>query len=203
MILILIYVIFFTPVSLSLIPIIFQTPIFNNNKLLNIHHSVGLYKNKQGNTYKHMYVVDFSPNIPIYNIPNLCKILSGQKVPGKLRVYYFETMNQTYFLENYETFIESKKNRIEISNESKLSIKSQYLLSCYQKKIDMTSEKANDLEIIFDCFDDWSESHSDSTTKSGASFACKGLWDLDFQLYNHNCQHFGKYFVRRANNFMD
>ena len=47
---------------------------------------------------KNVFLVDFSPNIPIDNIPNLCKILSGQKVPGKLRVYYFENMNQTYFL---------------------------------------------------------------------------------------------------------
>jgi hypothetical protein len=132
--------------------------------------------------YKNVFLVDFSPNIPIDNIPNLCKILSGQKVPGKLRVYYFETMNQTYFLENYETFIESKKNRIVISNESKLSNQSQYLLSCYQKKININGEKAKELKIIFDCFDNW---------------------DLDFQLYNHNCQHFSKYFVRRANNFMD
>ena len=188
MIHILIYIIFFLHNFVKSAPKIhiLQTPIFKNSpKFLFLHNIVMFHENNVDvpkTDYKNVFLVDFSPNIPIDNIPNLCKILSGQKVPGKLRVYYFETMNQTYFLENYEMFIESKKNRIVISNESKLSNQSQYLLSCYQKKININGEKAKELKIIFDCFDNW---------------------DLDFQLYNHNCQHFGKYFVRRANNFMD
>ena len=189
MIHILIYIIFFLQDFIKSVPNklqILQTPILKNSpKFLFLHNIVMFHENNVDvpkTDYKNVFLVDFSPNIPIDNIPNLCKILSGQKVPGKLRVYYFETMNLNCFLENSDIFIENKKNRIEISNESKLSIKSQYLLSCYQKKIDMTSEKAKELKIIFDCFD---------------------IWDLDFQLYNHNCQHFGKYFVRRANNFMD
>ena len=201
MILILIYVIFFIPVSLSLIPIILQTPIFNNNKLLNIHHSVGLYKNKQDNIYKHMYVVDFSPNIPIDNPHNIGKLLLGNYVNGKIRVFYFDTMNHDYLVDNFNHIVNISTNRIIITeNLCDCNSEFHYDIPKYCKtgfaKQDLVLNGENamfnkaELHVLLQ------ELHMilESTNN----------WDLDFQLYNHNCQHFSKYFIRRANNlFMD
>jgi len=172
MILILIYVIFFIPVSLSLIPIILQTPIFSNNKILNIHHSVGLYKNKQDNTYKHMYIVDFGPNIPIDNPQNIGKLLLGNHVNGKIRVFYFDTMNHNYLLDNFNDIVNTSTNRIIITKE---------LCDC------------NILDGDFFTYN----------TELYTILEPTNNWDLNFQLYTHNCQHFSKYFVRQTNNFMD
>jgi len=197
----LIYVIFFIPVSLSLIPIILQTPIFNNNKLHIWHHSVGLYKKKDNNTYKHMYIVDFSPNIPIDNPHNIVKLLLGNHVNGKIRVFYFDTINHNYIIENFNQIVNTSTNIIIIT----------------ENLCDCNSEFHYD--IPRHCNTDFAKQNlvlngeNDPFSKAELHVLLQELhtiieptnnWDLDFQLYNHNCQHFSKYFISRVNNlFME
>ena len=193
MIHILIYVIFFAQTASSLIPIILHTPIFSNNKLLNIHHSVGLYKNKQDNIYKHMYVVDFSPNIPIDNPQNIGKLLLGNHVNGKIRICYFDTMNHDYLLDNFNHIVNISTNRIIITE--KLGWEGHGPRVKCNNYGEKSSESCEDSDFYYDIPIQELHMILESTND----------WDLDFQLYNHNCQHFSKYFIRRIENnlFMD
>ena len=89
MIHILIYVIFFLQDFVKSAPKIhiLQTPILKNSpKFLFLHNIVMLHENTSFDIgfssifipktdYKNVFLVDFSPNIPIDNIFNLCKIL--------------------------------------------------------------------------------------------------------------------------------
>jgi len=195
MILILIYVIFFIPVSLSLIPIILQTPIFSNNKILNIHHSVGLYKNKQDNTYKHMYIVDFGPNIPIDNPQNIGKLLLGNHVNGKIRVFYFDTMNHNYLLDNFNDIVNTSTNRIILTKEFKRETEFEERSFCTNSP-ERSGGELCDCNILDGDFFTYSK-------ELQMILEPTNNWDLNFHLYTHNCQHFSKYFIHQANNFME
>jgi hypothetical protein len=95
-----------------------NTPIFgNNNKLFNWHDVVLLYKTKHNNEYKHVYLVDFSPNVPINAPANIYKLLFGKRVEGKLRVFFFETMNRDYLTDNFHDIVLNTSNSITITNK--------------------------------------------------------------------------------------
>ena len=90
-----------------------NTPIFGNNKLFNWHDVVFLHNDE----YQHVYVVDFSPNVPIDKPSNICKLLFGKRVQGKLRVFFFESMNQDYLIENYNDIVVNMSNSITITDK--------------------------------------------------------------------------------------
>jgi hypothetical protein len=111
------------------------------------------------------------PNVDYDNFCNYTKINDTRRATTMFIVNMFknniigmETVLDIlhYFLQKSTEFIDmdNKINEVEEITENIYLIVS----NCH-----VLFDDCNDSNI-------WSESHSDSTTKSGASFACKGLW---------------------------
>jgi hypothetical protein len=72
---------------------IVNTPIFENNQLLKLHHVVILKKTEfefNKKNYNDIFIVEFGPEKSNINYKN---IIMGNNVKGELLVYYFNNIN--------------------------------------------------------------------------------------------------------------
>jgi len=85
-----------TVISKPLFTKIVHTPIYDQAQICTQHHIVLLqnfpFEDDQ-REYKDIYAIDFSPDIDITNGKTAAKILLGNKVPGKVRLVYFDSVD--------------------------------------------------------------------------------------------------------------
>ena len=75
---------------------VLRTPVYDANQLCAQHHVVLLKKtpfDDNTNQYTDVYAIDFSPDIDIMTWNNICTLLLGQSVPGKIRLVYFNEIS--------------------------------------------------------------------------------------------------------------
>ena len=119
-----------TAARIDLFVKVLRTPVYDTNQLCTQHHIVLLKKtpypfdkspgydtnatsalppwfsfDDNTNQYTDVYAIDFSPDIDIMTWNNMCTLLLGQSVPGKIRLVYFnETSDAELCCEAYTSF---------------------------------------------------------------------------------------------------
>ena len=150
------FILFFFIFKLLFIPIltikfftkIIQTPIYQSTNICNFHHIILLNKMPFINNkiiYNNLYAIDFSPNDDITNYHIIKKLILGNNIKGKVRIFYID--------------------KIDLSTDIKIFFDKQYKLCPIDEIKDVDNDMYNKIK----------------------------QWNLLFNCYKQNCQHFSYY----------
>jgi len=143
------YILLICPVIGRLFTKMVHTPIYESSQLCSAHHVI-LMKETPFQEYEsrleNIYLLDFSPCDDITNYGTLWKMVTGQKINGKVRLLHLDDCDLS------ETFLPSLLENPQT-----------------RRPLDTIQDLDRDL------------------------YNKVQEWDTAFQLYTHNCQHFGRH----------